>query len=745
MIRPISRRIGSYLNRFGLAEALLLILVAVIVFVWAVLIPQSAVRGASYTGEVGKQGNSLVLSGGNPNEQSMPSGTRQNPEVMAAWRTDKLLGINHFQIPTTRLIGIVSELGTSQVISDVTVVVTDNFSNVHSTLTNASGWYTFTGTITNPLESGPASISASKTGYQPETIAATLAALVDNRQDIVLGTADMIITKKDGLTTVIPGQTLTYTIAITNVGSINASNIVITDVLPSSLSYVSDNSGVNPSIPTTGTYVWSLPSTLAPNNGTSFNLRVKVANALSSPTASIKNTAKVGTSSPEADLSNNTAEDTNTSTGTSNIGITLSVSPSQVRTAQNATYVIRVTNSGSALVTDVVIEDTFSSYLDLISTTPSKGTATTNNTTRKISVDISVLGVGETATVTVVGRVNNTATFNTTVTNLATVRYKFGGTTTTRTSNSASFQLIVTSVLPGTGGVELRTTDPDERPRFVIPILISGTILGVLGLFAIGYGIYSKQKLSEWSSWFIRMGAIFLTTAVAFGLALGVLVRMSAPGEEISPQLGNNANLSKLVYLPVPEEGPVWPSNSPAEESLTLPDYTVPNPTIDDTSIETEEPIDLTPVNRIIIPALDVDTVVKYVPYDGLTWLIRGLREEVAWMGDTSWPGLKGNTALAGHVSLYDGNDGPFRHLDKIVPTDKVIVHTDENIYTYLVREKRVVSEDDLTVLEPILDQQLTLITCTGWNPDISLYLERLVVIGELVEVSPFAQVISSR
>jgi len=35
-----------------------------------------------------------------------------------------------------------------------------------------------------------------------------------------------------------------------------------------------------------------------------------------------------------------------------------------------------------------------------------------------------------------------------------------------------------------------------------------------------------------------------------------------------------------------------------------------------------------------------MDTVVKYVPYDGLTWLIAGLQQEIAWMGDTSWPGL---------------------------------------------------------------------------------------------------------
>ena len=143
-------------------------------------------------------------------------------------------------------------------------------------------------------------------------------------------------------------------------------------------------------------------------------------------------------------------------------------------------------------------------------------------------------------------------------------------------------------------------------------------------------------------------------------------------------------------------------------------------------------------VTRIIIPSLGLDTVVKYVPFDGSTWLIGGLKQEVAWMGDTSWPGLGGNTGLAGHVDLADGSDGPFRFLFDLQPGDEVILHTEQNIYTYLVREQVVVEDYDLSVIEATEKPQITLITCTDWDTELRVYLKRLVIFSDLIDVKPF-------
>jgi uncharacterized repeat protein (TIGR01451 family) len=50
---------------------------------------------------------------------------------------------------------------------------------------------------------------------------------------------DLSITKTDGLTTVIPGQQITYTIVVQNNGTITASNALVSDIMPSNLTNIS--------------------------------------------------------------------------------------------------------------------------------------------------------------------------------------------------------------------------------------------------------------------------------------------------------------------------------------------------------------------------------------------------------------------------------------------------------------------------------------------------------------------------
>jgi sortase A len=179
-------------------------------------------------------------------------------------------------------------------------------------------------------------------------------------------------------------------------------------------------------------------------------------------------------------------------------------------------------------------------------------------------------------------------------------------------------------------------------------------------------------------------------------------------------------DLSHLLPTPTPSNLPSYPIPTPTGSVLVGPNGADP---------------DSSAVLRLAIPAMSLDAVVKYVPFNGSTWLISGLKHEIAWMGDTSWPGLGGNTGFAGHVDLVTGEKGPFWNLKNLKSGDEIIVYTQAKIYTYKVREQAIVDDSDLSVIQATDQPQLTLITCTGWDNNLRVYLKRLVIFADLANV----------
>jgi sortase A len=81
--------------------------------------------------------------------------------------------------------------------------------------------------------------------------------------------------------------------------------------------------------------------------------------------------------------------------------------------------------------------------------------------------------------------------------------------------------------------------------------------------------------------------------------------------------------------------------------------------------------------------------------------------------------------------------DGPFRHLDELPDGELVLIYTEQNIYTYQVRESEVTDDSDMSVALPSNNPQITLITCVNWDQDSRTYLNRLVVVADLVSTEP--------
>jgi LPXTG-site transpeptidase (sortase) family protein len=410
--------------------------------------------------------------------------------------------------------------------------------------------------------------------------------------------------------------------------------------------------------------------------------------------------------------------------------VTKSVSPSSARTGQTFTFKVLIGNTGTAPFTNAVMTDAFNSYVDIASYSTTRGTFTVNATSRLLTLTIGTVMPGETITVQITCRVNNSATSTINWTNVANMTYVFNGASISKSSNTVTYQIIGSSTLPGTGfGPPAAPEAGAERPSWWLTLL-----LGLLGVMAIGIGLFFKP-LASMRKLYVGIGVWLLLIAFVMSPVVAGWLRSPTEVSQLPP-----TPFFEATSTPVYDLAPALPIGIVTltpDAFATLPSFPIPTPQVTATP-EDGKPPDTSPVTRLVIPSLDLDAEVAYVPYDGWTWLIAGLQNEIAWMGETSWPGLGGNTALAGHVTLRTGANGPFRYLDELAPGTLLQLYTEKNKYTYKVREQVIVEETDMAAIQQTTNPQLTLITCTDWDSNMHLYLKRRVVYADLVGVVPF-------
>ena len=140
------------------------------------------------------------------------------------------------------------------------------------------------------------------------------------------------------------------------------------------------------------------------------------------------------------------------------------------------------------------------------------------------------------------------------------------------------------------------------------------------------------------------------------------------------------------------------------------------------------------PATRLVIPKLGVDAPVVLIALRDGIWQVDQLTYEVGHLQGTASPGDSSNIAIAGHVTLARGGDGPFRYLSQLRQGDEVLVFAGEQPYRYVVNEVRVVSPEDVQVTFPTADPTLTLITCANWNRERRVYDDRVIAIARLAQ-----------
>ena len=124
-------------------------------------------------------------------------------------------------------------------------------------------------------------------------------------------------------------------------------------------------------------------------------------------------------------------------------------------------------------------------------------------------------------------------------------------------------------------------------------------------------------------------------------------------------------------------------------------------------------------LTRLSIPRISLDAVIV----EGISY--RKLAIAPGHIPGTPLPGEAGNSVISAHRDTF------FRHIYELKKGDDVIVRRLGKVYTFTVTGKKITNPDDVSVMRPTTESQLTLITCyptyyIGPAP------ERLVIFAKL-------------
>ncbi len=178
--------------------------------------------------------------------------------------------------------------------------------------------------------------------------------------------ADLVLSKSVDNPTPNVGDTITYTVALTDNGPDSATNVQVTDLLPAGRTFVS-------ATPSQGTYnpvngLWTVGSV---DTAAARTLRIRA--QVTSDTSTV-NTATI-THADQFDpvTANNTAT-TSTNPQQVALSVTKTVNDPTPNVGETIAYTITLTNNGPSNATNVTAQDMLPAGLTFVSATPSQGT-----------------------------------------------------------------------------------------------------------------------------------------------------------------------------------------------------------------------------------------------------------------------------------------------------------------------------------------------------------------------------------
>jgi LPXTG-site transpeptidase (sortase) family protein len=135
------------------------------------------------------------------------------------------------------------------------------------------------------------------------------------------------------------------------------------------------------------------------------------------------------------------------------------------------------------------------------------------------------------------------------------------------------------------------------------------------------------------------------------------------------------------------------------------------------------------------IPAIGVETSIVGVAEGGSGWDTTWLWDQAGYLEGTAFPTWPGNTAIAAHAALPNGQPGPFARLDTLSWGDRLIIHAWGQRYTYEVRKVTQTRPENLKIISHEEYSWITLITCGDYDEKSEKYINRTIARAVLISV----------
>ncbi len=312
--------------------------------------------------------------------------------------------------------------------------------------------------------------------------------------------ADLSITKTDGVASAVPGQSVVYTIVASNAGPDPVTDGAVADTFPAACSSVSYTSvAAGGATGNTAAGAGNIADVLTMPAGSSVTYTA-TCNISSAATGSLSNTATIASAAPDPDPANNSASDTDTLSPQADLSITKTDGLTNANPGQAITYTVVAANAGPSDAVAATVADTFPAALTGVAwtcvgagggicvaggagnindpvTLPPGGSVT-------FTVNATISGafsgtLSNTATVTAPGGVadpdpaNNSATDSTTVATAAAIT----GTKTVDGDFSPGGSITYTVILTNNGGTA-QADNPGDEFTDVLPaqlVLVSAS------------------------------------------------------------------------------------------------------------------------------------------------------------------------------------------------------------------------------------------------------------------------------